>query len=141
VIWAGTVASYEDLFDRRWVGGGGGDSPLPAVDPDSGRWRWPPEMLETYGTPEENPAFYAAISPNVFLEDLSGPVQLHHGTADRSVPVEYSEMLETQIQAAGKPVELFTYEGDNHNISANFWEAMARSMRFFDLYVKGVGRN
>jgi fermentation-respiration switch protein FrsA (DUF1100 family) len=137
VIWAGTVAPYEDLFDRRWVGGGGGDSPLPAIDPDSGRWRWLPEMLETHGTPEENPAFYAAISPNAFLEDLSGPVQLHHGTADTSVPVEYSQTLFAQIQSVGRPAELFVYEGDNHNISANFGQAMARSIQFFNLYVKG----
>jgi len=47
-------------------------------------------------------------------------------------------MLETQIQAVGKPVELFTYQGDNHNISANFGRAMARSIRFFDTYVKGA---
>jgi dipeptidyl aminopeptidase/acylaminoacyl peptidase len=51
--------------------------------------------------------------------------------------VEYSEQLETQIQAAGRLVELFVYQGDNHNISENFGRAMARSIRFFDTYVKG----
>ena len=93
-------------------------------------------MLETYGPLEENPEFWAAISPNSYLSDLSGPIQLHHGTADTSVPVEFSETLQTQIQAVGKPVELFTYEGDNHNISLNFGSAMARSIQFFDTYVK-----
>ena len=138
VIWAGTVASYETLFARRWNGGGGGDSLLPAIDPASSRWQWLPEMLEVHGSPEENPAFYASISPNAYLFDLSGPIQLHHGTADSSVPVAYSEMLATQIQAVGKPVELFTYQGDNHNISGSFRRAMTRSIRFFDEYVKGV---
>jgi hypothetical protein len=38
----------------------------------------------------------------------------------------------------GEPVELFVYEGDNHNLSASFATAMARSVRFFDTYVKGV---
>jgi fermentation-respiration switch protein FrsA (DUF1100 family) len=138
VIWAGTVASYPELFERRWHSGDGGNQPLPTLDPNSRRWRWLPEMLETYGTPQQNPAFYASISPNSYLNDLSGPIQLHHGTADTSVPVEYSETLQTQIQAVAGPVELYVYKGDNHNISANFSTAMARSVQFFDTYVKGA---
>jgi dipeptidyl aminopeptidase/acylaminoacyl peptidase len=132
------VASYPELFTRRWGANPGGADPLPTLEPTSRRWEWLPEMLETYGSPEENPAFYASISPNTYLADLSGPIQLHHGTADTSVPVEYSEQLETQVQAAGKTVELFVYQRDNHNISANFGKAMARSVRFFDTYVKGI---
>jgi fermentation-respiration switch protein FrsA (DUF1100 family) len=141
VIWAGTVASYADLFERRWGLGANSENPLPTLEPNSRRWRWLPDMLETYGSPEENPTFYAAISPNSYLSDLSGPVQLHHGTADSSVPVEYSESLQMQIQAVGKPVELFIYKGDNHNISVNFARAMARSVRFLDTYVKGAEDN
>jgi dipeptidyl aminopeptidase/acylaminoacyl peptidase len=72
------------------------------------------------------------------LGDLSGPVQLHHGTADSSVPVEFSEILQTQIQTVGKPVELYLYEDDNHNISVSFGTAMERSIRFFDIRVKGT---
>jgi fermentation-respiration switch protein FrsA (DUF1100 family) len=138
VIWAGTVASYAELFERRWGASAGDGSPLPTLEPDSPRWSWLPEMLETYGSPDENPAFYASISPNTYLADLSGPVQLHHGTADTSVPVAYSEMLAAQIQAVGESVELFTYQGDDHNISRNFSRAMRRSIRFFDTYVKGA---
>jgi dipeptidyl aminopeptidase/acylaminoacyl peptidase len=140
VIWAGTVASYADLFERGWRPSAGQNDPAPTVDPNSRRGRWRREMVETYGSPQENPEFYAAISPNTYLSDLSGPVQLHHGTADTSVPVEFSEALYSQIVSVGKPVELFTYEGDNHNISANFATAMARSIRFFDTYVKGAER-
>jgi uncharacterized protein len=38
--------------------------------------------------------------------------------------------------AANKTVELYTYEGDNHNISKNFSTAMQRSVEFFDKYLK-----
>lgn len=134
VIWAGVVGSYPDLF-ARWRQGG--EVVVPTPDPTSsrGRWRW--GLMETYGSPEENPAFWASISPNAYLSDLSGPIQLHHGTADTTVPFAVSELLLAEIQAAGMPVEMYLYEGDDHNISKSFESAMQRSIQFFDTYVKG----
>jgi len=137
VIWAGVVASYPDMLERWRRRSESSDGPTPTPNPNSQRRRWRQELLETYGSPEENPEFWASISPNSYLSDLSGPIQLHHGTADSSVPVEFSETLQTQIEAVSKPVELFIYEGDNHNISANFSTAIQQSVQFFDKYVKG----
>jgi len=137
VIWAGVVASYPDMLERWRRRSESNDGPTPTPNPNSQRRRWRQELLETYGSPEENPEFWASISPNSYLSDLSGPIQLHHGTADSSVPVEFSETLQTQIEAVSKPVELFIYEGDNHNISANFSTAIQQSVQFFDKYVKG----
>lgn len=134
VIWAGVVASYPDLL-ARWRRANDG-SPAPTPDPTSTRGRWRRELLDTYGSPEENPQFWAAISPNSYAADLSGPIQLHHGTADDSVPYEFSELLLAQVQAVGKPVELYLYDNDNHNISNSFSTAMARSVAFFDTYLK-----
>jgi fermentation-respiration switch protein FrsA (DUF1100 family) len=139
VIWAGVVGSYPDLFERWHRRSSDGDNPPPTPNPNSRRGRWRGELMGIYGSPEENPEFWTTISPNAYLSDLSGPIQLHHGTADVSVPVEFSETLQTQIQAVGKPVELYLYENDNHNISVNFSTAMARSIQFFDTYVKGAG--
>lgn len=139
VIWAGVVASYQDLFER-WRRRSDADADAtPTPDPNSNRRRWRQELVEQYGLPEENPDFWNAISPNSYLADLSGPVQLHHGTADTSVPVEFSETLNEQIAAVGKLVELYTYENDNHNIGNEFSTAMERSIQFFDKYVKGAG--
>jgi uncharacterized protein len=137
VIWAGVVGPYPDLFAR-------GDLPTatpaavtatPAAAGLRGRWRL--ELIETYGTVEENPQFWNAISANAYLRDLSGPIQLHHGTADSIVPLAASELLQTQMEAANMPSELFAYPGDNHNIAAYFNTAMQRSLAFFDLHVKG----
>jgi fermentation-respiration switch protein FrsA (DUF1100 family) len=141
VIWAGVVASYPDMLERwrRNNDDDDDDEATPTPDPNDRRRRWRQELVETYGTPEENPVFWASISPNAYLGDLSGPVQLHHGTADTSVPVEFSEILQTQIQEVGKPVELYIYDNDDHNISVNFSTAMQHSLEFFDLYVKGAG--
>jgi len=71
------------------------------------------------------------------VSDISGPIQLHHGTNDHSVPLAASEYLYQALQAAGKPVEMYTYPGDDHNLAQSFGLAMQRTIEFFDKYVKG----
>ena len=130
VIWAGVVGSYEDLL-YNWRRG---TSSSPDSQPRPGSWR--ATYTDLYGTPEENPEFWNSISANSYLADLSGPIQLHHGTADTDVPLEFSEKLFYQMLDAGQYVELYKYEGDNHNISNYFSTAMQRTIEFFDRYVK-----
>lgn len=128
VIWAGVVASYEDLFynwRRRTF-----------TPPPGARSSWRQTLVEQYGEPKNNPEFWNRLSANSYLSDISGPLQLHHGTADTSVPVEFSEKLADQLKKAGKSVELYTYPGDDHDITTNFGTAMQRSVEFFDNYLK-----
>ena len=80
VIWAGVAASYTDLM-TRWSRP---NRPTPVATYPGRRWRT--EFTETYGSPEENPEFWASIAPITYVEDASGPIQLHHGTADDEVP-------------------------------------------------------
>lgn len=137
VICAGTSVSYEaqltrwqNLFGRR---------PTPTPNPDgSPNRRWSETLIETYGSFAENPAFWASIDPTAHLDDVSGPLQLHHATTDETVPVAFSEDLYAMLQKTDVISEMYIYEGDNHNISNNFGTAMAHSVRFFDEYVKGV---
>ncbi len=134
VIWAGMSGTYSDILEwqrRRW-----GDRPTPTPDPEGRTGRGAQGLVSEYGTPEENPAFWASISATSYLSDISGPIQIHHGTADTSVPYEWSEELYSQLQEAGKIVEFYGYEGDNHNLSNQFGTAMARSIQFFDTYLK-----
>lgn len=135
VIWAGVVGPYPDLFVRQNLNSAGGIAVSPTTTPGRGRWRQ--LLIESYGSPEENPLFWASISANAYLLDLSGPLQLHHGTADSSVPLAASETLQAQMEAAGMYSELYVYEGDNHNLSLAFNTAMQRSIAFFDTHVKG----
>ena len=134
VSWAGVVGSYPDLISR-WRRGPTPDPSMTAT-PFPGRG-WRAGLIETYGPPEENPEFWNSISANSFLDDLSGPLQLHHGTADTSVPLEFSETLYQQVLAAGKTVEYYTYAGADHNLASSFSLAMQRTIEFFNTYVKG----
>jgi len=136
VIWAGMSGTYSDILEwrrRRF-----GDRPTPTPHPDGRAGRGTQSLVSEYGTPEENPPFWAAISATSYLSDVSGPIQLHHGTADTSVPYEWSETLYSQLQAVGKTVQFYGYEGDNHNLSNHFGTAMARSVQFFDTYLKDI---
>lgn len=129
VIWAGVVVSYPDLL-ARWRRG---PTPTPGATGSRG---WRTNWIQTYGTPDENPQFWSSISSNTYLGDLSGPLQLHHGTADDSVPVDFSRILYEEIQQAGKIGELYIYEGDNHNLSNFFTQAMTRTIQFYDEHLK-----
>lgn len=132
VIWAGVVASYPDLINSwRRTPSVTGTQPL-----SGGRAGWRQGLIQQYGSPEDNPEFWSSISANTYLKDISGPLQLQHGTADTSVPVAFSEKLNDQMKKAGKPVELFMYPGDDHNLSNNLYSALERSVAFFDKYLK-----
>ena len=54
-----------------------------------------------------------------FLADLSGPLQLPHGSIDKVVPAE-----------------LYLYPRGDHNIRVGFDEAMQRTLRFFEAQLK-----
>lgn len=130
VIWAGVVASYpEMLYNWRRTGS---FTPSPS---STGRG-WRSGWIDQYGTPEQNPAFWDSVSANSYLADLSGPLQLHHGTNDDDVPVQFSIRLAEQARAVNQIADLYIYEGDNHNISGFFSTAMNRTIEFFNTYLK-----
>lgn len=143
VIWGGVVAPYPDIFARanrpqptRVAPTRAPSTPHPGEFGQYGR-PWRQELTTKYGTPLQNPGFWASISANSYLPDISGPLQLQASITDEEVPVEASQTLYKEMLAAGKSVELYTYPGDNHNISGNFTLAMQRTVAFFDKYVKG----
>ncbi len=133
VIWAGVVGSYPDLL-TRWrptPTPGGSQTATPAF-----RFGWRTALLSDYGPPDVNPVFWESISADSFLADLSGPLQLHHGTADTSVPFAFSEELYQKALAAGAVVEFYSYPGADHNLSGPFSLAMGRTIDFFDRYLR-----
>lgn len=132
VIWAGVVASYEDMA-TNWRR----STPWrPSTREQQTRRPTRQELIDKYGDFEANPEFWESISPIFHVSEISGPIQLHHGTADGDVPVLFSERLRDALQSAGKEVEYYAYEGDDHNLSANLSVALNRSVQFFDKYLK-----
>ena len=80
---------------------------------------------------------YRKMSPLVYFKDVSAPVQLHHGTADKDVPIAFSQKMYDALAAHGKKAEFFIYQGEPHEFGEAWTLAAERAVQFFDTYVKG----
>ena len=129
VIWAGVVAPYSDIL-TKWR------PPSTAALPQPAR-AWREGLIKEYGSPADNSAFWASISPNSAITNVA-PIQLHHGTADGEVPLAFSQTLADQLKTSSRTFEFYTYQGDNHNLSNNLGVALQRSVAWFDKYVKSA---
>lgn len=132
VIWGGVVGSYNDLMYNWQRRVPFQPSQRQLALRNNGR----ANLIQQYGTPKENPAFWNSIDPTHFISDITAPVQLDVGGDDEEVPVAFSQSLRDKLQTARKTVEYYEYPGDNHNISQNFNAAMQHSLDFFDKYLK-----
>ncbi len=135
-IWAGVVASYEDLTNN-WHHPDLNPRPfVPSQREQAAKRPGRQELIDKYGSFTQNPQFWQSISPISFVADISGPIQLQHGTDDNEVPILFSQKLDNALKNAGKTVEFFSYSGDNHNLSNHLDLALQRSVEFFDKYLK-----
>lgn len=91
-------------------------------------------LRETYGP--AGARVYREISPITYFHLVSSPVQLHHGTADKDVPISFSENMYTVLKGYGKYVEFFVYPNEPHEFIKEWPLAAERSLQFFDRYVK-----
>lgn len=120
VFWGGVVGSYQDMLETYF-------------DRIDFLQRLAPPVIEANGLPSENPEYWSRIDPFAYLDLVNAPVQLHHGDADSSVPVELSVSLFQVLKEQGKEVELFRYDGMGHNFYGEaFNDAMRRTVEFFD---------
>ena len=124
VFWAGVVGSWPDMLETY-------------ISEISFLQRLSPPVIEVHGSPSENPDYWIPIDPFSYLESIAGPIQLHHGTADHSVPAVLSISLRDALLENGKVVEYYEYAGADHNISGvSYVQAMDRTVAFFDKYLE-----
>jgi uncharacterized protein len=107
-FWAGVVGSYEDMFETY-------------VD-----------KIPFLKDIDKNPLVRDGIEPYNYLDEITIPIALYHGTADKSVPVELSIHLKLELKKLGKGVEYHEYADDDHNISQNVSRAWEETIDFFN---------
>lgn len=90
------------------------------------------KIIARYGLPEANPVFWDNVSAKTFIDNVRSPVEVHHGTADRSVPLAWSEKLVKLFKSHGKEIKLYVYEGEKHEFIREWPLVMKRTVEFFD---------
>ncbi len=128
-LWAGVVPRYSDILAA------GPRTPSGIATPGY-ILRAKALLKSALGDVAPTEGLLRAITPNLRLDLLAGPVQLHHSTLDHSVPYEYSVALARDLEAAGKSGGFFTYKGDDHNLAKDYAVAMKRTLEFFDRELK-----
>jgi len=94
------------------------------------------EIVRRYGVPNAALKFWANLSPINFFDYVSEPVQIYHGTADDSVPLDWSIRSRDALRAEDKAVELIIYEGAPHEFIKDFQPFMRGVTKFFDEHLK-----
>ena len=87
-------------------------------------------VVNKYGLPEDNPEFWAGISPIYQLNTIQDPVLVHHGTADTTCPIEWTAAAVEVLQQSDQRVVFHIYKGEVH-IFKKLWKlSMQRSVNF-----------
>ncbi len=146
----GGVASYPIVLSSRWPQIKAAVLYAPLSFDQAENWRryvnyfgaeWPTFDAEKYGSPETNPEGYALVSPINYLDRVVIPVQIHHGTDDSVLPVEWSRELSARLDALGKTVDYYEYPEAGHTFyNEDYILFSRRALEFFDEYVKGTGQ-
>lgn len=87
--------------------------------------------LAVFGTREEHPEVWDALSPQTFLSDIEVPVLLFQGDRDKDVPKEWSDHLAMKLEEAGKEITYIEYEGEGHEFGPKWTDFMEKTVAFF----------
>ena len=76
-----------------------------------------------------------AISPIYLVQQDSPPLLLIHGAADKTVPLQQSEILKAKYEELGRPVKLVVKPGGGHSDWPGIMEQYATVWEWFDTYL------
>lgn len=75
-----------------------------------------------------NPDLY---SLDLYMEKIKAPIQLHQGSADDAVPIDWSNELAEKLEDLEKDITYYTYPGADHNLRPSWNTVVARDLEFF----------
>jgi dipeptidyl aminopeptidase/acylaminoacyl peptidase len=129
VLFAPISIDYVDNFNR-WI------RRIRPGEPKYGPSAVAKKIIKTYGAPEDNPEFWGNLSAKNFLGNITEPVIVHHGTADKSVPIEWTKRLVKAFEENDKEIKLYVYKDGKHEFINHWPLVMLRTTLFFDKHLK-----
>ena len=97
------------------------------------RWSGNTRAMEELAIPIEA---QARISPMYFFDDITAAVSIHHGTADATVPLDWSVLTCEQLRSLGRNVECHYYEDMPHTFyGPGDQEFIQNTVQFFNQYL------
>ncbi|RPJ24733.1 MAG: alpha/beta fold hydrolase, partial [Chloroflexi bacterium] len=82
------------------------------------------------------PAALERISPMYYYSNITAPIQMHHGTADETVPVAWAEETCSALTSAGAQVDCLYYPEEDHTfrgrVADQFYGAV---LGFYETYL------
>jgi len=91
---------------------------------------------QTYGLPEDSPAFWRAASPRPYFDRIATPLQVHHGRQDDTCPLDWSLATVRALRAAGREVDFRVYDGEGHTFYAQWDTSIGRTTAFLDRHLR-----
>ena len=94
---------------------------------------WIDDISDYYRVPTSRSSdqLRAALSAGNYLEELTGPVDIHQGAEDRAVNPAWAAKLHTGLQQAGVASNHYLYPGVGHLLNASAQTVVRSSAEFF----------
>jgi len=93
------------------------------------------QITDRYGSPEDSPDFWRAVSPRTYFDRITEPLLIHHGTSDDSCPIRWTRTTYDALKREGKDARLFVYDGEEHAFGPQWPLSMRRTVRFLDRHL------
>lgn len=122
VVYASTSTTAVDNFNR-WQRD---DAPLRRA------------IFREHGSPSANPGFWRGISAVNYVDRITEPILMFHGTRDESCPIAWARATYAALQRADVDVRLVEYPGARHYMYGEWPDSMRRALAFLDRHLEGA---
>lgn len=92
-------------------------------------------IFREHGSPSGNPGFWQGISAVNYMDRITEPVLMFHGTRDESCPIRWARTTRDALVSAGADVRLVEYPGAGHYMYGEWADSMRRSLAFLERHL------